>query len=347
MTDNAPRRDWWRVVVSVVLITLGAIAAPLSVVGSWVNTSLTSTDTFVATYGPLSQNPEVQSFVSGQIVDAIGEHVDATTMTNDVIDGIIDLGTGPVATRALEALKGPAAAGIRSLVTSTVESFVASDAFSAVWSESLRISHAELISVLSGSGQGALTVEGSDVGIQLGPIVERVKQALIDQGLGFASLIPSVDRMIVLAHSDVMPTLQLAYRLATVGGFWLPFLCLGLLVAGVLVARRRLVGLLGASLAVAGVMAVTLAAFAIGDAVFLQAVSPGIPGGVASLLFASVATTMQQTAVAVLVLALIVALTAWITGPLATPTRLRTWIGAPAADPAAATATKPAPKRRG
>ena len=54
-------------------------------------------------------------------MDVIDQHVDIPKLTSQVVDGIIGLGTGPVATKALEALKAPAAQGIMSLVRSTVE----------------------------------------------------------------------------------------------------------------------------------------------------------------------------------------------------------------------------------
>ena len=56
----------------------------------------------------------------------------------------------------------------------------------------------------------ALIVAQSDgtIGIQLGPIVEDVKAALLARGLSIASRIPAVDRTIPIAQSDQIPTVQ-------------------------------------------------------------------------------------------------------------------------------------------
>jgi hypothetical protein len=246
-------------------------------------------------------------------------------VTSQVIDGITDLGTGPVATKALDSLKGPLAQGIVSLMTSTVQKFVASDAFAQVWQQALRTSHDQLIATMQNDPKAAVTV-GADgsVGIQLGPIVDRVKQLLVDQGLTFASQIPSVDRTVTVAQNSSIPTLQLFYGLAVAAGAWLPWVAIGLLALGVIVARRRALALVWAALALGAAMALTLAALAAGRLVFVASVSPSLlPSGLGRTLYSTVTDAMIATAVAVLVLALAVALVGWYSGPFAVPRRLR------------------------
>src|SRR3954463_3365272 len=61
-----PRGRWWTVLAAL-LIVLGCLMAPLAVVTGWAKSTLTDTDTFVATYGPLARNPEVQAFVVNEV----------------------------------------------------------------------------------------------------------------------------------------------------------------------------------------------------------------------------------------------------------------------------------------
>ncbi|PZU39304.1 MAG: hypothetical protein DI573_07450 [Microbacterium sp.] len=302
-TEAPRRRAWGWTLLATVLITLGALLAPIAVVATWANVQLTDTDRFVAAYGPLADDPAVQAVVADQV----------------------DLGTGPAATRALELLKGPAAQGVQSLIDRTVEGFVASDAFSNVWATALRVSHTQLTGALAGEEGMALDLaDDGTIGIQLAPIIDAVKDALVAQGIGLAASIPTIDRTIAIAQSDALPSVQLGYGLTLAAGLWLPWIAIGLLAAGVLVARRRSVALVAASVALALSMVIVVAGFAIGRIVFIATVTPDpLPARAAEVLFATFTGAMRDTAVAVLVLAIVVALVGWFTGPFRVPRRLR------------------------
>lgn len=318
-------RGWGWTLLAVALIVIGAILAPVAVVASWAKIQLTDTDAFVATYAPLAKDPGVQQYVTDEAVTVIQDNVDIPQLTSQVIDGITGLGTGPVATRALEALKAPLAQGIVSLIQTTVGRFVASDAFAQVWQEALRASHTQLVATMQGDPKAAVAIgKDGSVGIQLGPIIDRVKQLLEDQGLGFASRIPTIDKTITVAQNSSIPTLQVFYNLAVVAGAWLPWVSIGLLALGVIVARRRALALIGAASALAIAMIVVVAGIGVGQIVFIASASPGlVPAGVATTLYTTVSTAMKDTGVAVLVLAIVVALVAWYSGPFTVPRRLR------------------------
>lgn len=325
--DDSRRRErgWGWTLLATVLIVIGAILAPVAVVASWAKVQLTDTDSFVAAYAPLANDPGVQAFVTDQTVDVIEENVDVAGLTSQVIDGITSLGTGPAATRALEALKGPATQGILSVIRSGVNTFVESDAFAQVWQEALRLSHSQLVATMQNDPKAAVAV-GSDgsIGIQLGPIIERVKQVLVDRGMTFAAQIPAIDRTITVTQSSSLPTVQIFYNLALAAGAWLPWISLLLLAAGVIVARRRALALVWSAVALALAMIVIVAGLAIGRLVFIASVSPSLlPAGVARTVFDTLTTAMRDTGVAVLVLAIVVAIVAWYSGPFAVPRRLR------------------------
>lgn len=329
--EPAPRkpRAWGWTLLSVVLLVIGAVLAPVAVVASWARVQLSDTDTFVAAYAPLADDPGVQSYVTDQAVTAIQDAVDIPQLTDQVIDGITQLGTGPVATRALEALKAPLAQGIQSLIRSTVSSFVASDAFEQVWQEALRASHRQFVAVMQNDPKAAVEIgSGGSIGVQLGPIIERVKQVLVDRGLTIAAQIPAVDRTIIVAQSSSIPTVQLFYGLAVAAGTWLPWIAIAFLALGVVVARRRALALVWAAVALALAMVVTLAGLGIGRLLFMASVSPAyMPSSVAETFYRTVTTAMQDTGVAVLVLAIVVALVGWYSGPFAVSRRLRGFFG--------------------
>ncbi|MFZ4894903.1 hypothetical protein ACL9RL_10665 [Plantibacter sp. Mn2098] len=324
------RRNWSWTLLATVLIVIGAILAPVAVVASWAKVELTDTDRFVAAYAPLATDPVFRAYLTDETVAIVNQQVDIDQLTSEVIDGITQLGTGPVATRALEALKGPAAEGIRTLIRSGVSNVITSDAFANVWAQALRVSHTQLVAALQNDPNAAIDLGANgSIGIQLAPIIEAVKQNLVAQGITFADRIPTVDRTITIAQSDAIPTVQLAYGLAIAAGAWLPWVGLLFLAAGVLVARRRAVALVWSAVALALSTALTLAAFGIGAIVFSASISPSVlPSNVASLLFDTVAGAMRDTAVSVLVLAIVVAVVAWYSGPFEVPRRLRGFFSA-------------------
>lgn len=340
--ETRPKRRWPWTLLATILIVVGAILAPIAVLGSWAAATLTDTDRFVAVYAPLARDADVQEFVSAEVVAAITEQVDIPAITSEVFDGIIELGTGPMATRAIEALKGPAAAGVQGLLASQVEQFVASDAFSMVWAQALRLSHSQLVSAINGDEDALVSLSGTgEIGIQLAPVIEEVRTVLLEQGLTFATQIPAIDRTIVVGQSDALPTIQLGYHIVVDAGSWLPIISFGLLVVGVLVARRRSIALVLAAVALAAAMALTLAVVAAARIGFLAATGGLLPTGVAGVLFGSVTGGMRDTAVAVLVIAVVTAFVAWLAGPFHTPRRLR------AAARSAANAMRSAAETRG
>jgi hypothetical protein len=319
------RRGWAWTVLAVVLITIGSLLAPVAVVASWARVALTDTDRFVAAYVGLADDPQIQAYITDQTLDVVNEQINIPQITNDVIDGITELGTGPAATQALELLKGPAASGVESLIRSGITAFVSSEAFADVWESALRLSHTQLVALMENDPNAAVTVgSGGEIGIQLGPIVDAVKTALVNQGIDLANQIPSVDRTIVVAQSDALPSIQLAYSLVTAAGVWLPWVALLFLAAGVLVARRRSVALIWAAIALAIAMVVTMAGLAVGNVALVSAISPSLlPSGVARLLYETVAEDMRTTTISVFVLAVVVAIVGWLAGPFVVPQRLR------------------------
>ncbi|WP_460461961.1 hypothetical protein [Arthrobacter pigmenti] len=316
-------RAW--TLLATVLIILGTLLAPVALIASWSKTVLTDTDQFVATYAPLADDPRIQTYVTDQTLLVINEQIDIPQITSDVFDGIVELGTGPRATEALELLKAPAASGVQSLMESGVTSFVESESFTNVWASALRISHTQLVRAMGEDAGAALQLEDDGtVGIQLGPVIDAVKTALVEQGMDLANQIPAVDRTIVIAQSDALASVQLAYGLTVTAGSWLPWIAILLLTAGVLVARRRSVALIWAAIALALAMALALAGLAVGNIALVSGLSSEtLPSGVAGLLYETVAADMRATAVAVLVLALVTAMVGWLAGPFETPRRLR------------------------
>src|SRR5690349_6034965 len=180
-----------RTAAAIVLVVIGLILAPVAVIAGWARLELVDTDRFVATFAPMAEDPDVQAFIADQVTVAIEEQVDIPALTADLFDGLRQLDLPPRAETALGLLEQPATQGLQSLVSGVVDRIVTSDAFEDIWAAALRASHTQFIAAVQGSPDAALEIgSGGTLSVQLGPIVEAVKQRLVDQGVGFASAIP-------------------------------------------------------------------------------------------------------------------------------------------------------------
>ncbi|MGP3533284.1 hypothetical protein ACTU3I_00695 [Microbacterium sp. RD1] len=320
----------WRAPVSAALLVLAALLVPVSVVAGWARAELVDPERFVATLAPLVDAPEVQALIIDEASAALQEVVDVGAMTDAVIDGVAALDLPPTATSALEMLRAPAEAGVRSLLDDTVATVIESDVFSDAWGAALRVSHRALVTAATGAspGGGVTVDESGVVALELEPILAEVRERLVDRGWAFAEAIPAVDRTIVVLQSDALVTARVVYGLAVAAGTWLPVLAVVLLIAGVLVARRRSTGILGAGIALAvGAGVLVTAMTAGGVALTLASGDLGIPADALAVIYEQVGASMRQTALVLLVLGVAVAVLAWSQGRSRAAVATRTAVG--------------------
>lgn len=311
------RRRWGRTAAAVVLVVVGLLLAPVAVISAWARLELVDTDRFVATFAPLAEDPAVQAYISDQVTAAIEEQVDIPALTSDLFDGLQSLDLPPRAQDALGLLEAPATQGLQSLVSGVVDRVVESPAFAEVWRTALGVSHRQFVAAIQGDPDAALAIGGDGaLSVQLGPVIEAVKDRLEQQGVAFASAIPVVERSIVVAQDDAFVLVQTVYTLAVAAGTWIPWITLLLLIAGVLIARRRATALVWTAGGLALAMLILAGGVGIGRAFFLGAVSPSImPSDAATALYDGLVELMLSTILALFVLSFFVAVIAWFSGP--------------------------------
>ena len=276
-----PRRVW-RSVVVVVLLALATILAPAATIAGWARVQLTSADAFVDTFAPLADDPNVQALVTDQAVAAINNAVDIPGLTNEVFTGIDQIGLPPRAAAALKLLQTPATQGIQSFIQDSVSNVVTSAAFRDLMRQGLRTAHDSLVALqgdLAGPDR-AVTISGTgEIGVQLKPIIAAVKARLVARGVALASNIPEIDKTIVVAKTDAVPTIRTVYAAAVAAGTWLPFVVLALFAGAVLTAARHRRALVAAAVCLAAAMVVTAAALGGGRILFTQRRGVGpLPG---------------------------------------------------------------------
>ena len=317
VTTDRPQGSRWRAFLSALCIVIATILVPVSIVAAWARVELVDETQFVETFAPLADDPQVQALVIDQVTVAIEDSLDLEGLTNDLFDGIQQLDLPPRALAALDLLRAPAAQGLQNLVDTTVTRLVESDAFADVWETALRASHRSLEAVAAGgTSSGAVVIgENGEVGIQLAPIIEEVKERLVDRGIGFAEQIPVVNRTIVVAQSDALAVVGTVYNLAVAAGWWMPIVSLALFLAGILIARRRSTAVLGTGVGIAvgaGVLAIGLG---IGGSILaLSAPNLGVPAGALASMYEQITSAMRDTAVVLTLLGVVIAVIAWMSG---------------------------------
>ncbi|MGW3130537.1 hypothetical protein [Streptomyces sp. NPDC001123] len=306
-----PPRHRVRSFLAVVLVVVGCLLAPLAVVASWAADQVGDTDRYVSTVAPLASDPDVQNAVANRATDALMSRLDLPALLADVAPA-----DRPRLQQALGGRLGDALEGaVRSFVHDKARQVAASDAFRTVWIDANRKIHSSLDKALTGSGGGAVQLNDDNVTLDIGPIVDQVKQRLVDAGLTPAEHIPAVHTDFTLARSDQVGKVKTYVRLLQLAGNWLPVLAVLLVAAGVLLAVRRRRALVAGCLGVAvttGLLGIGLRVFRV---FYLDRLPAGVSPGAAADVYDALTHFLRTGVRMVVALAVVVALAAWLSGP--------------------------------
>jgi hypothetical protein len=317
-------RQRWRTILAVVLIVVGCVLAPLAGVAVWARNQVTNTDRYVRTVAPLASDPAIQTAIADQITAQIFAYLDVAGLTNQAVDALAARGLRPQVADQLRGFAGPLASGIQSVVRTEVTKIVQSQAFADAWVQANRVAHQALVTALTGQGGGAVTVEGDTVKLNLAPFIQTVKQRLIDSGFGLATRIPQVNATLVLFDVKNLTRARRAFDLLNTLGIWLPIIAIVLLGVGVVVATDHRRALVGAAVGVAVAMVGLGLSLAVFRTIYLDAVPAAVlPHDAAAALYDTIVAYLRLGLRTILVLALVVAAGAFLSGQSATAVRTR------------------------
>ncbi|NYF16889.1 hypothetical protein HDC37_001714 [Microbacterium sp. AK009] len=318
----------WRAVASALLIVVASLLLPVTIVAAWARIQLVDEDAFVQTLAPLVDDPAVQQLIIDETLDAIGEQVDFEELTADVFTGLADLGLPPRAAAALQLLQAPAASGLEGLVSGAVTAVVESDAFSDVWATATRAAHRALTVSATSDGGGLVVRTDDGVGIQLGAIVERVQETLLDRDIAIAQFIPDVDRVIIVGKGEGLGAIRFGYAAAVTVGTWLPLVTLALAAGGVAIARRRSVAVVGVGIGfVLGAGSLAMSFLFGGAAVRIAAERFGLAPSALDVIYRRLVDAMTETAVVFTVIGVLLVAIGWLSGRSAAAQKTRVGVG--------------------
>ena len=171
----------WRTPVAIVLIFLGCVLAPVSVLGVWAANQVSDTGRYVANVEPLIHDPAIQNALTDKITNQITSRLNVTGVVNQASAQLNSKGL----TRISSLLKtfGPQiSSSVTGFIHSTVHSVVSSQAFANAWVQVNTVAHAQIVKVLSGQGNSSISVKNGQVVIGLGPFIDIVKKDLVARG---------------------------------------------------------------------------------------------------------------------------------------------------------------------
>ena len=312
------RRFSWRTPLAVLLILLGCMLAPVSVLAVWTANQVSDTSRYVANVAPLIKDPAIQNALTDKLTSEIVTKIDVKGLTDQAAAELSAKGFTRIGS-LLQGVSGSLASGVQGFVHSSIHKIITGPRMANAWTQVNRVASQQLIAVLSGRGgkNGALGVSNGQVTLDLAPLEAVAKQDLVARGLTIAGKIPIVHATFALFPSKNLAKAQKAYRLINDLKIVLPILTLVLLGLGVCAARGHRRALIGAGLGFAASMLVLGAGLAIARALYLNSVPASASADAAAAAFDILVRFIKTALRTLLVVGLIVAVGAFFTGPSA------------------------------
>jgi hypothetical protein len=319
---TARRRLGWRGPVAVILIVLGSVLAPASVLAVWSANQVSNTTRYVDNVAPLISSPAVQSALTDKITTEITGKINVQGLARKAAaqlsrHGLTRLGS------LLSSLSGSIASGVSTLIHSVVSKIITSSVVRSIWIQGNRIAHTQLVRALSGRAS-SLSVSNGKVVIGLGPFIDEVKHRLAARGLTIIEKLPTINPTFPLFDAKYLVRARSLYTALTTLKWVLPVITLIAYAAGIYVARRHRRALIGAGLGLAGSMLVLGIGIAVVRTIYLNNVpSSVLPAAAAAVVFDTVVRFIRQGLRVLLAIGLVVALAGFVTGPSVTAVKTR------------------------
>ncbi|MFF3491755.1 hypothetical protein ACFYWS_10440 [Streptomyces sp. NPDC002795] len=154
-----------RRVVAAVLIALVAVLAVTSVVGVWGSRTTLNTDRWIATVGPLPEDPKVNAAVSTYLANEIFDQLDVEQRLSEALPP-----------RAAF-LAGPVTGAVHDFMREKISQLIANDRFQELWRTTNRFAHERIVALLEKRNEN-VRVKGDTVTLDLLPVVNNLLGSL-------------------------------------------------------------------------------------------------------------------------------------------------------------------------
>jgi hypothetical protein len=303
----------WRRIVAAVLLVVGVLLVPLSLSAIWVRNTLLDTDQYVSTIGPLAGNSEIQNGLADRVTTAL------------FADGRVEKRIAEALPTRADVLAAPISSGLEGVANQAALKLFESDRFQTVWENVNRRAHTAVVKVLTGSGSRVSTQDGT-VSVNIEQIFTNVKKRLDARGITVFddAQLPAKYQSVVLIQSKELEQAQGLVDLLQKLAWVLPVIALLCIGGAIALSRNRRRRIMRAGIWVAVAVALQLALLSIGRNFYLEAItSGGVRRGSAGAVWDQLTSFLRQSGTTVIVLALVIAVAAWVAGPSHLATRIR------------------------
>ncbi|MFE5867480.1 hypothetical protein ACFQ6V_02370 [Streptomyces roseifaciens] len=299
-----------------VLLVLAFVLSPLAVVAAWANSQVSDTDRYVQTVAPLAKDPAVQNAVTDRLTTRVVDNVDVKGITDSLSNALAKTDAPPAVVDKSHLLAGPLKNAITTAVHTVIDKVVTSDQFAQLWDGANRKAHAALVKTLTGEGNSAVEAKGDSVVLDLGTVIDNVKQKLVAEGYEKAANIPDVDKTIPLFQTDKLDDAQSTMRLLNVVGTWLPVIVIVLAAFAVWAAPAHRVALMVTAIGIGVMMVLLLVGLVVARRIYLDSVpTTTLPSDAAAAVYDTFVRFLRNSTRTVLVTAVITAVAAYLYGP--------------------------------
>ncbi len=160
--DRPRKSSRWRRALVVVLLVLSCLTVLVSSVSIWAHRTVFNTDQWVATVGPLAQNPDVVKSVA----DHVTVQLDNTIKPEQTLKNLLP--------PKLDRFAAPISQGFDQIVHGAVTKILHTDQFQKFWVEANRQVHARVVAVLKGQPTPHLTTSNGEIKLNLLPAVSKI-----------------------------------------------------------------------------------------------------------------------------------------------------------------------------
>jgi hypothetical protein len=222
----------WRGLTAWVVLVVAAILFPIALTAFWGQKTLLDTDRYLETVGPLASDPTVQAAIADKVSATVTTQIQDSARLDELLNDY----------PRLKPLLGPLTAGLGGFVHDQTLKIVQSDQFAQLWRTVNTEIHKGVVYALEGNPNGAISLQGDQVVLDTGDLINAVKQRLVDRGLTIVENLPvppAADRQVVLLTAPQLSQARFAYAVGQPIAQWLIYVVLLLFIIAVLIAIRR------------------------------------------------------------------------------------------------------------
>jgi hypothetical protein len=302
-----------------VLLVLGMVLTPISILALFVKNEITNTDRYVQTVKPLSSDPAIQAYVADDVSKELFARVDIPRYVREALPN-----------RA-RPLAGPLTSALQGFVHEAVLRIIQTAQFQQLWVDANRVAHTQVVNVLTGKESGAVTATSNGaVTVDLSSVTKLVTERLQSTGIDLFSKIPigGVGGKITVFQSQDLYKARNALGILDTLAFVLPFVVFGSFGGAIYLSRNRRRGFVEAAFAFTAGALLLAAVLAVGRGLYLDAATgKQLPYDAASAIYDTLVRFLLTSVRAVLSFSLIVLIAVFFAGPSRFAVWFRTQVG--------------------